>query len=68
MDEIWLASGTGNDQTVKLWDTGEGSVVQTLETDGGGVSSIVFSGNDDGLLVSGLGDAMIRLWEVNGMQ
>jgi WD40 repeat protein len=52
---------------IRLWETGTGQALATLEGHTGGVWGLVLSA-DGGLLASGGGDGMVRLWETGSGQ
>jgi WD40 repeat protein len=56
-----LASASGDD-TVKLWDAGSGTALQTLEGHSAWVNAVAFS-PDGKLLASASGDRMVKLWD-----
>jgi WD40 repeat protein len=56
-----LASGS-RDQTVRLWDTGTGAALSTLEGRSDIVKSVAFS-PDGKVLASGSWDQTVRLWD-----
>jgi WD40 repeat protein len=60
-DSTRLASGSG-DETVKIWDTGNGDCLQTLKGHGGTVGSVAFS-HDSTRLASGSGDKTVKIWD-----
>jgi len=59
-DGSLLASGS-RDQTVRVWNTADGSPLVTLEDHSGVVTSVVFSA-DGSLLASGSEDDTVILW------
>ena len=62
-DGRWLASGSGKDDTVLLWDLQQRSMVATFKGHLGLVASLQFS-SDGRWLVSGSWDHTIRIWDI----
>ena len=58
-----LASGSGDD-TIRLWNTNTGELIETFEGHTSYVTSVAFS-PDGQTLASGSGDDTIRLWNAN---
>jgi hypothetical protein len=61
-----LAS-TGEDGTVKVWETATGHEARTLQGHTGWVVSVVFS-PDGNRLASASQDGTVKVWEANGLQ
>ena len=58
-----LASGGGEDKTIKLWNVKTGKLLQTLKGHSEGVTSVAYS-PDGQTLASGSYDKTIKLWNV----
>lgn len=61
-DGKWIASGS-DDQTIKIWDAAQGTLVKTLKGNSGFVRSISFSG-DGSTLAGASTDGMINIYDV----
>lgn len=57
--QLVSASDSG---TVRLWDTGTGAAIRTLEGHWSSNQAVAFS-SDGKVLVSALGDGTVRLWD-----
>ncbi|MEE2709114.1 MAG: caspase family protein [Gemmatimonadota bacterium] len=66
-DGRWLASGSGHDESIRLWDLPNRRLAGTLNAHTGLVSSIAFS-PDASRLVSGSWDSTVRVWDLDRKQ
>lgn len=66
-DGRWLASGSGQDESIRLWDLTQRRLVATLNAHTGLVASISFS-PDGKRLASGSWDATVRVWDLDSRQ
>ncbi len=66
-DGRWLASGSGKDESIRLWDLTNRKLAATLNAHTGLVSSLAFS-PDARRLVSGSWDSTVRVWDLVGKQ
>lgn len=62
-DGKWLASGSWEDLTIRIWETATGRLVHSLHGHTSYVRKIEFT-PDGRRLVSGSGDSTVRVWEV----
>jgi WD40 repeat protein len=58
-----LASGSSDDDTVRLWQVNGGTLLQTLRGNTQGVWSVAFS-PDGNLVAAGGYDGIIRMWKI----
>jgi WD40 repeat protein len=61
-DGKWLASGSWNEYTVRIWEVATGRLVHTLRGHTSGIRSLEFT-PDGKRLVSGASDSTVRVWE-----
>ncbi|KAL7915386.1 hypothetical protein GGI35DRAFT_489042 [Trichoderma velutinum] len=61
----WLASGSGNDDTINIWDSKSGKLLDAFIGHEGRVTSISFS-FDETKLASGSQDKTIKIWDLTG--
>ena len=62
-DDTQIVSGS-NDNTVKIWNTGSGACLKTLENYNDSVWSIAFS-HDSAQVVSGSADKTVKIWDTD---
>ena len=60
-DGRFIVSGS-EDQTIKLWDAADGTLLKTFKGHENSVSSVAFS-PDGRLVISGSGDNTLKLWD-----
>jgi WD40 repeat protein len=61
----WVASA-GEDSTVKVWDSQTGTLVRSFRGHTGVVTTVAFS-PDGKLLVSGIRDGTVKVWDVTSL-
>ncbi|KAL4966320.1 WD40 repeat domain-containing protein [Aspergillus stella-maris] len=62
-DSQMVASGSYNDNTVKLWDAKTGLELQTLKGHSHSILSVAFSHDDSQMVASGSNDNTVKLWD-----
>ena len=55
---------TGEDDLLRVWDLGSGTVLRELHTHSGGVTSLAYS-PDGVMLASSCHDNQIKVWNMN---
>jgi WD40 repeat protein len=60
----WVRNIMNSDRTAKIWDVATGKVKKTLEGHTHAVAVNIF---DDGTIITGAQDKMIRLWTKDGV-
>lgn len=62
-DAAWLASAS-EDRSIKIWDSGNGLCLKTLNGHDGAVNSVFFS-HDSARLASASDDGTVKLWDTS---
>ncbi|MCH2584100.1 MAG: hypothetical protein MK138_04960, partial [Planctomycetes bacterium] len=59
-----ILATAGYDRSIKVWETGSGKLLRTIEGHNGAIYDIAFS-PDGSVLASAGGDASVKLWQVS---